>query len=284
MTGSLRCACKQIPNNDVVGFVRIRMRCVSGRQSVNCGGRPARFASTFRDCLANLMQIPQTPPSHQSPHDYPSRGPEYGTFPGQSSMPPQYGRYYPPPYQLFFRPKIVSYAGFWRRLLATLVVDPLVATFVTLVAIFISTFILPLLLLFLAPFGYSNPRPLWWIALVLLGTPSAYYVLGAAKGGTPGFRMLGMEITASDGGTAGMRRALIRQWNILYIAGTLSIALLCADSPDGGVWDSAVGSAAIMSGFVLAIVWVVGCLMQINHHYRQALHDRMAGTYVLHKQ
>jgi uncharacterized RDD family membrane protein YckC len=97
-----------------------------------------------------------------------------------------------------------------------------------------------------------------------------------AIGGTPGKRMLGLRITNQEGGLPGFALATIRAWPWIVV-------LLC----NLAYWFAASGSdgadSSLLEGVsVLAqVIWFIGCFFVLGTKYKQTLHDKLAGTYVI---
>ena len=99
-----------------------------------------------------------------------------------------------------------------------------------------------------------------------------------ALGGTPGKRMLGLRITNREGGLPGISLAIVRAWP--WIALTLTnvamyVAVQSSDSAD-------VSSSLLERVTYLAQgIWLIGCFLALGTKYKQSLHDKLAGTYVI---
>jgi uncharacterized RDD family membrane protein YckC len=97
-----------------------------------------------------------------------------------------------------------------------------------------------------------------------------------ALGGTPGKRMVGLRITNREGGVPGPALAAIRSWPWIAVA-------LC----NLGFWIASRGTegadATLLESVstIAQIVWFFGCFVVLGTRYKQALHDKLAGTYVI---
>jgi uncharacterized RDD family membrane protein YckC len=103
------------------------------------------------------------------------------------------------------------------------------------------------------------------------------FVVGfTAIGGTPGKRIVGLRITNKEGGLPGLAIATIRAWPwIAVVLCNLAywLAARGANNPDSFILEAASGLAQL--------VWFVGCFFVLGTKYKQALHDKLAGTYVI---
>lgn len=99
-----------------------------------------------------------------------------------------------------------------------------------------------------------------------------------ALGGTPGKRALGLRITNREGGLPGPALAAIRAWP--WIVLTLCNAAMWMVVRQSGGEDV---SPTMLQGLtvVAEAVWLIGCFFVLGTRYKQALHDKLAGTYVI---
>jgi uncharacterized RDD family membrane protein YckC len=139
------------------------------------------------------------------------------------------------------------YASFWRRGAALLLDTVLI----------VAVAIIPLGVLTALGRDFAASALAW-------AAGSLYFWLTNAFGGTLGKRLLGMRVVdlegAAPGLTRGFMRSILPNWlGVLVLAGSSSVGIVIA-----------VG--AIQLADLLAV---------FRSPLRQALHDRMAGTYVI---
>lgn len=194
---------------------------------------------------------------------------------------PGYGAPWIPPYLYPPANNQYEYASFMRRLVAG----------------WVDGFILmiPAGFAFIGVVWYLGYDPERWesslvlslLNLALFVMVLAYHIGFTAKGGTPGFRALGLSVTAQDGTNPGLRRAIYRQaflWASIAL-GIVSSAVQQIFTRDGEL-ETLVTISAIATGLsmLLSAVQFIGCLMVIWDGHKQALHDKIAGTYVIHQR
>ncbi|HQY30776.1 MAG TPA: RDD family protein [Thermomicrobiales bacterium] len=221
----------------------------------------------------DLMQLPPNQP-----------GPEQPYWPPPTQAPYPYGHGPGNPANWFpsYRP-IYSYASFWRRFVAACILDPIIVGLCWLVlwiAVVVLTSVGPA----------TTPRTVdwsdWLHDLVLYGFPFLYHVYGTTTGGTPGFRMLGLQVTLANGSKPDARASLIRQWAAAVGVAGQFLMLLIADLNNSTCTGSSFIGILWIGIIVIGanLVWFFGCFVKIDDPHRQALDDRMAGTYVIHRQ
>jgi len=138
-----------------------------------------------------------------------------------------------------------AYAGFWRRAGASLV-DWLL--------------FLPVTLIFGGALTGAGPELIAQLAWL------AYAVPLDAQGATLGKRVLGIKVTDAAGEPPGLGRSATR--HVLDVAYALLIVV--------GLHEA----AGIL--LVLGLVGLVDVLWMLWDEERQTLHDKLAGTYVVH--
>lgn len=170
-------------------------------------------------------------------------------------------------------PTTPLFAGFWSRAGAS-VIDNVIVWVLSIVA-FIPVASLTFLRADQPP---NDMRFLLIPFLPLLLIWLAYTVIGNGRGATPGKRRAGLRVTDAAGAAPGMRRALVRAAIPLGIS-LLGIALVLrvGNAPSTHLPN---GMTAVL--WLANIAWVVDVLWMIWDPRKQALHDKLAGTFVVY--
>lgn len=213
---------------------------------------------------------PPVPPSFSYPPiDSGPTGPHTYPF-------PPYGA----PYYMYPPQARQEYGSFWRRFFASWI-DSIIQALVA----------IPVGLLVFAYSatdslsdmnGVSSANTAFSVAAALMGL---VFVIGFnAFGGTPGKRALGMRVTDKDGNNPGLASAILRSCfpiMSLLLSGVWIISN--GGFQEGDEIDTLLASTVITSGLTLLInaIWFIGCLLVISDQHKQALHDKIAGTYVI---
>ena len=116
-------------------------------------------------------------------------------------------------------------------------------------------------------------------SIAVMATLTAYVIVGNALGGTAGKRMVGMRTTNFQGENPGFSAAIIRSWPLVFmLLINLALALpVILGNRERNVNMDAIGYVAV----TIQVIWMLGCLLVFKDHHRQALHDKLAGTYVI---
>ncbi|WP_379154841.1 RDD family protein [Paenibacillus sp. sgz5001063] len=165
-----------------------------------------------------------------------------------------------------------EFVGFWKRVLIS-IVDVLV---LLLPAYLINKFFV------WATEYYHSAIPLF-IQFALLGAFNIYMVV--KYGGTPGKLLLKVRIINADGQLPSVKQALIRY--SIYILNSLLAVIMSLSAYDnlsffsnGGEWLPLVIGMNAFLGFVI----IIDCLCVAFLKNNRAVHDLMAGTYVVDKE
>jgi uncharacterized RDD family membrane protein YckC len=123
----------------------------------------------------------------------------------------------------------------------------------------------------------------WPMALVSL----AYAIPMVATGGTIGKRMLGLRVTNERGEEPGFQRSILRV-SILAVSqlfGPLVIGLIDLIHRGDPDFQKAVAIGIVIIGITIgaSLIELLGCVSANWDDHKQALHDKIAGTYVIHK-
>ena len=135
-----------------------------------------------------------------------------------------------------------------------------------------------------------SPVAVWVLAYI---TALLYSTIFLGKcGRTPGKIMTSLRVIGADGGVLTQRQTFLRsliKWTPIFAILVLAAALTpvpttsppsVPDTPSIGPDASPAASAAVVSLVGLAVAVVLMGLAR-SHPDRQALHDRIAGTYVI---
>lgn len=191
------------------------------------------------------------------------------------------------PYQTYgagsylFPPQVRrEYGSFWRRVVASWL-DSLIQGVVA-VAIGLALFTYSASESFSAMPGFSSADSAFNIVANLLGL---IFVIGfTSMGGTPGKRALGMRVTDIDGNNPGIAAAILRSC-FPIMSFLVSVVWIVSNGgfKKGDSIDTLVATSLSVAGVSLLIeaIWFIGCLMVIWDDHNQALHDKIAGTYVI---
>lgn len=167
---------------------------------------------------------------------------------------------------------IPSYGTFWRRF-GALAIDMIIA-FVLLV---MGGFLVALLGGERAIATLENADRFGSAGAILSNVVLVVVtVICNAMGGTPGKRVLGLRITNKDGGLPGFALAVIRAWPWIVV-------LLCNLAFFMVARNSSNPDSALLGGVSLLaqVIWFIGCFFVLGTKYKQTLHDKLAGTYVI---
>ena len=196
--------------------------------------------------------------------------------PHQSSgYPPSYGYPFASPMPRY------AYASFWRRLIA-LILDSIltaIAAF-SLIAVLWAMTGIALFDIDTEDSGFSFTAGNWPVSLLI----TAYFVILNGRGATLGKMALGIRVTNREGDVPGLAKGALRE--IIPAIGLaldpiLSLATRIAEEIGG--WDAAFTTGAAGIGIVLGygLLEIVDGLSMIGDDYKQTLHDKMGGTYVI---
>ena len=216
-----------------------------------------------------------TPPfygQNQPLYAYPPSGPAYG-YP--------YG--YVPPYMLRGPHSDFEYASLRRRYFA-LSIDSVIALILGIMAVVVLDQVTGIRL-FVWDFSSETPRISisgWPLALASF----AYTIPQIARGATLGKRALGLRVTNEQGHAPGYQRSILRV-ALLALSQLLSplvfglIHLIHHGDP---AFQTAVGVTIALSSITIlaSLAEFAGCMSAKWDNHRQALHDKIAGTYVIH--
>lgn len=219
-------------------------------------------------------------PNNQFPGYGSQSGPSYGTpaFPPYMTPPGGYGA---PNYMHYPAESRYEYAGFWRRFVACYILD----------AIFVTLLVLPgyIVAATSSTFRTNNHDDSWgpWFALMnTYGIPLLYHTFFTVRGGTPGYRILGLRVTGYRGQPPNLVAAVLRQFPIaitLTISAIVQFGMTVNES-----WRDSnnLGLGFLLLGIsgLAAVVWFFGCFTVIGDPHKQALHDKVANTYVIHQR
>jgi uncharacterized RDD family membrane protein YckC len=167
-----------------------------------------------------------------------------------------------------------AYGSFWRRFAAYLIDLVLIFMLFFAVGIFVGIFGDPDALSGLTG-DTVDGKPISVIANVLI---TVMIVGFTALGGTPGKRAVGLKITNAEGGLPGLALAVIRSWLWVVVALLNVVMWVVIRSADGESVDTGLLELVAMA---VQLVWLVGCFFVLGTKYKQALHDKLAGTYVI---
>lgn len=194
-------------------------------------------------------------------------------FPGPTDTP--YGQYpYPGTATSHF-----EYGSFLRRLVAVLL-DGIILLFIS-ILVWVGTWIVR------SWFDDPSDRLQYLLGIPQVLVTVLYVVIGTSKGGTWGYRGLKLQVTTPSGGTPSILSALLREWaQVIGVLIQIGVAaLMYANVVDGDLRNAVttgIGGAGIASG--MAFIWFCGCFLVLFDDHKQALHDKIASTYVIHKR
>jgi uncharacterized RDD family membrane protein YckC len=185
-----------------------------------------------------------------------------------------------PPYMLPWSVPAYEYASFWRRLVASWLDSLILGIPLLIVSVMVS-----------AATGFETetvPPGVYLVNLAIFVVPVAYHVVGTRRGGTPGYQALGLQVTNAAGQQPSLRQACLRQ--IFLIASMvvqvvyLIIGMASADTETitPRMLIAVFGGGAIVG--LISLIYTLGCLMVIWDDHKQALHDKIAGTYAIRKR
>ncbi|KUP24684.1 RDD family protein [Paenibacillus sp. DMB5] len=164
-----------------------------------------------------------------------------------------------------------DYAGFWKRVLIS-IVDFLI---LALPVYFINGWAVS------AAERYQSGIPLW----IQWGLISLFNIVLVAKyGGTPGRLILRTRIVNEQGKYPSLKQAVIR-YSFLLINSLLAVIVAAGDGTLSKLPEAYANWAPLASdltGF-LALVIIIDCLFIVFSMRNRALHDMMAGTYVVNQ-
>ncbi|MNE26991.1 RDD family protein [compost metagenome] len=164
-----------------------------------------------------------------------------------------------------------DYAGFWKRVLINLV-DFLI---LALPVYFINGWAVS------AAERYQSGIPLWiqWVLISLFNI-----VLVVKYGGTPGRLILRTKIVNEQGKYPSLKQAVIR-YSFLLVNTLLAVIVAAGDGTLSKLPEAYANWAPLASdltGF-LALIIIIDCLFIVFSMRNRALHDMMAGTYVVNQ-
>src|SRR3954447_7678735 len=218
-----------------------------------------------------------TPPlygQNQPVYAFPPSGPAYG-YP--------YG--YVPPYMLRGPHSDFEYASLRRRSIAVSI-DGVLTAFLG-VFILVTLDLLTGIRLFVWHIESGNTHIAFGgcpMALISL----AYLIPQIARGATLGKRVLGLRVTNEKGDSPGYQRSILRV-AIVAVSQLLSplvfglIHLIHHGDP---TLQTAVGVTIALGGITIlaSLTEFAGCVSAKWDDHHQALHDKIAGTYVIHRR
>ncbi|QUL56011.1 RDD family protein [Paenibacillus tritici] len=164
-----------------------------------------------------------------------------------------------------------DYVGFWSRVLVT---------FIDFVILALPTFVLDRMSISVAV-SAGSVFPLFIQFALLMG----FNVFMVVKyGGTPGKLILGMRIVDGDGRYPGLKQALIRDC-LFIINGFLAVIVSLNSEELSAVSSSLANWSPLATDLNVILGWVVvaDCLIVAFTQRNRALHDMVAGTYVVKK-
>lgn len=164
-----------------------------------------------------------------------------------------------------------DYTGFWKRVLINLV-DFLI---LSLPVYFINGWAVS------AAERYQSGIPLWiqWVLISLFNI-----VLVAKYGGTPGRLILRTRIVNEQGKYPSLKQAVIR-YSFLLVNTLLAVIVAAGNGTLSKLPEAYANWAPLASdltGF-LALIIIIDCLFIVFSMRNRALHDMMAGTYVVNQ-
>ncbi|AIQ56610.1 RDD family protein [Paenibacillus borealis] len=164
-----------------------------------------------------------------------------------------------------------DYVGFWKRVLIH---------FVDFLVLALPTYLLNRICVSAAE-SAESAFPLFIQFVLLMG----FNVFMVVKyGGTPGRLILGARIINGDGSYPALKQALIRDC-FLIINGFLAVIVSLNTEELSAVSSSLANWSPLATNLNLLFGWVVvaDCLFVVFTQRNRALHDMMAGTYVVKK-
>lgn len=164
-----------------------------------------------------------------------------------------------------------DYAGFWKRVLIS-IVDFLI---LALPVYFINGWAVS------AAERYQSGIPLWiqWVLISLFNI-----VLVTKFGGTPGRLILRTRIVNEQGKYPSLKQAVIR-YSFLLVNTLLAVIVAAGNGTLSKLPEAYANWAPLASdltGF-LALIIIIDCLFIVFSMRNRALHDMMAGTYVVNQ-
>lgn len=164
-----------------------------------------------------------------------------------------------------------DYVGFWKRVLIS---------FVDFLVMILPSYLLNRLVTSAAE-GLQSAIPLF-IQFLLLCLFNV--VMVARYGGTPGKLLLKVRIINADGAFPSLKQAVIR-YSFFIVNSFLAFVVTLGDSAIVS-FDSPVSNwSPLAEGLnsILLIVVIIDCVCVAFMNNKRALHDLMAGTYVVEK-
>ncbi|OMF89985.1 RDD family protein [Paenibacillus sp. FSL R7-0273] len=164
-----------------------------------------------------------------------------------------------------------DYVGFWKRVLIS-ILDFLI---LALPIYFINGLAVS------AAVQYQSGIPLWieWLLISLF-----HIVLVAKYGGTPGRLIMRTRVVNEQGGRPSLKQAVIR-YSFLLVNTLLAVIVTAGDGTLSKLPEAYANWAPLASdltGF-LALIIIIDCLFIVFSMRNRALHDMMAGTYVVNQ-
>lgn len=164
-----------------------------------------------------------------------------------------------------------DYTGFWKRVLINLV-DFLI---LALPVYFINGWAVS------AAERYQSGIPLWiqWVLISLFNI-----VMVAKYGGTPGRLILRTRIVNEQGKYPSLKQAVIR-YSFLLVNTLLAVIVAAGNGTLSKLPEAYANWAPLASDLMgfLALIIIIDCLFIVFSMRNRALHDMMAGTYVVNR-
>ena len=174
-----------------------------------------------------------------------------------------------------------AYASFWRRFFALMLDSILVGiAAISVIAILWAVTGIELFDVNSGRNSFSISAENWPIAILT----TAYFVYLNGRGATVGKMALGIIVTDREGKAPGLRRGILR--GIIPAVGSALdpiLSLVTRIANEIGGWDAALTTGLIGISIVLgySLFQIVDGLSMLGDDYRQTIHDKMGGTYVI---
>lgn len=164
-----------------------------------------------------------------------------------------------------------DYVGFWKRVLVS---------FIDFLILLLPNYVLNRLFVS-AAVSVDSSLPLF-IQFALLAGFNIFMVV--KYGGTPGKLILGVRIVNEQGGSPALKQALIR--DCFFIVNSFLAVIVSLNTRElADISSSLAGWSPLASGLNAFLGWVIviDCLFVAFTRRNRAVHDMMAGTYVVKK-